>query len=279
MLAAELLASAVGRGSVLTFHAGIDQVYFPRQKARWAVPAFKLLFALPRAIVCNSDAVKSRIVEYGTKAEKVHSIPAFSRQYLEYSDVTLPDALEAFYARHDRVLFSYLAMRPVYYPAVLLDAFESLAVDRPGVGLVLCGLTGHGEAGVWESVASRVAHLERQGRVLPVGDLTHDQFLSALKRSRAYVRTHVSDGVCSSVLEALALGVPVIASDNGTRPAGVVRYPAADAAALRAALNDVVAAEAQPAEGPKPTQAPVADTVALEVELLCQVARNDAASS
>ena len=39
-----------------------------------------------------------------------------------------------------------------------------------------------------------------------------------------YLRTPACDGVAASVLESLALGVPVVASENGRRPAGVVTY-------------------------------------------------------
>jgi hypothetical protein len=42
------------------------------------------------------------------------------------------------------------------------------------------------------------------------------------------------------VLESLALGIPVIASENGTRPAGVITYPEMDSAALCARMVDLV---------------------------------------
>src|SRR5262249_9562332 len=48
----------------------------------------------------------------------------------------------------------------------------------------------------------------------------------------AYVRTPACDGVSASVLESLALGIPVIASENGTRPPGVITYSEDDAAQL-----------------------------------------------
>jgi len=54
------------------------------------------------------------------------------------------------------------------------------------------------------------------------------------------LRTHLSDGVCSSVLEALALGVPVVASENRNRPAGVLTYAGNDPDALAAALDQVL---------------------------------------
>ena len=38
------------------------------------------------------------------------------------------------------------------------------------------------------------------------------------------MRTPTTDGVASSVLEAMALGVPVVAAENGTRPPGVITF-------------------------------------------------------
>jgi hypothetical protein len=38
------------------------------------------------------------------------------------------------------------------------------------------------------------------------------------------VRTPACDGVSASVLESLALGIPVLASENGRRPPGVITY-------------------------------------------------------
>ena len=109
-------------------------------------------------------------------------------------------------------------------------------------------------------------------RICAVGDLSHDQFLTAMTRSRMYVRTHISDGVCSSVLEALTLGVPVVACDNGTRPAGVVTFPAEDSGALAAAVRGVLAV-GPPGERRPVAAGEIADTVRLEVDLLTDAAR------
>jgi glycosyltransferase involved in cell wall biosynthesis len=56
------------------------------------------------------------------------------------------------------------------------------------------------------------------------------------------------DGVCTSVLEALHLGVPVVAAEDGLRPPSVITYAPGDAAALAravaAVLDDLPAARA-----------------------------------
>jgi glycosyltransferase involved in cell wall biosynthesis len=87
------------------------------------------------------------------------------------------------------------------------------------------------------------------GAVLVAGNLPHAQFLTALARSDVFVRTHLRDGVCSSVMEALTLGIPVVASDDGIRPPSVVTYdpqvPGELEAKLDAVLLDLRAARAR----------------------------------
>ena len=80
-ITAELLNLACGRRCILTFHAGLDQAYFPRPRAPLLLPMFWLLFAVPRLVICNSEAVKAKIAEYGVRPEKIVPIAAFSRQY------------------------------------------------------------------------------------------------------------------------------------------------------------------------------------------------------
>jgi glycosyltransferase involved in cell wall biosynthesis len=80
---------------------------------------------------------------------------------------------------------------------------------------------------------------EEREALLLLGNLHHDQFLTLLSRSFICLRTPACDGVAASVLESLALGIPVVASENGRRPAGVVTYQDTNAADMVAKLNYV----------------------------------------
>ena len=62
-IAAQMLNLICGKRCALTFHAGVQQVYFPRSQAPLLWPIFWLMFTLPRTIICNSDEVKAKIVE------------------------------------------------------------------------------------------------------------------------------------------------------------------------------------------------------------------------
>jgi glycosyltransferase involved in cell wall biosynthesis len=254
------------RRCFLTFHAGIEQIYFPKQKAPLLVPVFWLMFALASRIICNSKEVKERICTYGVPRSKVVPIAAFSRQYLEFSPVPLPAAVEDFYRRFRTVLFSYIRLRPLFYPEELLIGFDEVAKTRPDAGLVLCGTSGNMEGDLLSKVRRLIADRGLTDRVCLIEDFSHDEFLTALGRSALYVRTHVSDGVCSSVLEALSLGVPVVATENGTRPPGVRTYPATNPAALAGVIREML--DERSAIASQMRRPEIEDTLTVEATLL-----------
>jgi glycosyltransferase involved in cell wall biosynthesis len=240
-LLAALINLAFGRRCVLTFHAGVIQRYFPRERSWALVPLYWLLFTIPRRIICNSEAVKVCIQRYGVPRRKIVPIPAFSRQYLEFSPAPMPPAVDAFLTRFPRAVFTYARMRTLFYPVTMIDGLAKVMARDPDVGLVLCGGLSHADEGLWEQVEARIEAHGIRDRICIVEDLDHDEFLSALTRSTLYLRTPITDGVASSVLEALALRIPVVACENGTRPAGVLTYPADDPDRLAAAVEHVIA--------------------------------------
>lgn len=266
-----LLASIInllhGRRCVLTFHAGAIQRYFPVHRSWVWAPLYWLLFTIPREIICNSEAVKACIQQYGIGASKIVPIPAFSAQYLEFTPATLPPALDSFFARYPHTVFAYIRLRVLFYPLTLVDGIARFCQARPDVGVVLCGAYGgHYEPELREAFDKRLAEHGLADRVCILEDLDHDAFLTALQRSVLYLRTPITDGVASSVLESIALGVPVVACDNGTRPKGVVLYPAEDAAGMAAAVLHTI--EHRPEVMAAQAGVEVRDTLADEVALL-----------
>lgn len=266
-LASMLINRVHDQRPFLTFHAGAIQRYFPRHKSWTLAPLFWLLFAVPRRIICNSEAVKACIQGYGVPAEKIVPIAAFSRQYLEFVPADLPDPLEQFYAQYPTVVFSYIRLRPLFFPLTLLDAIAQLTSRRPDVGVVLCGASGgHFEPELRDEFERRIERYGIASRLCILEDLDHDTFLTALQRSALYLRTPITDGVASSVLESIALGVPVVASENGTRPEGVLTYPAEDAGRMAAAVELVLDHHVEAVSAVSAVD--IADTVADEVALL-----------
>ena len=266
-LAVLMISLVHGRRSVLTFHAGAIQRYFPVHRSWALAPLYWLLFLLPRDIICNSEAVKACIRQYGVPADKIVPIPAFSAQYMEFTKADLPAPLEQFFGRFPHVVFAYIRLRSLFYPVTLLEAVDRICRERSDVGVVLCGASaGHFDVEVKQAFESRMAALDIADRVCILEDLGHDAFLTALQRSALYLRTPITDGVASSVLESIALGTPVVACENGTRPPGVVLYPAEDAAKMAEAVLHTIDHRGEVMA--KQAGVEVRDTVADEVALL-----------
>ncbi len=229
-LAAALVGRLVGRPAFLTFHGGLPQTYFPRLESRPLRWAFQLLFHLGGNLSCDSLEIKQAIEHYGVDQQRVAAIPCFSSELLDFRPVDLGPEPESFLAGHRPVFFCYVSFRPEYQLPILREAMNRFRQQFPAAGFIWLGFPAKELPAAREYTQSWSA--DEAESLLLLGNLTHDEFLTLLSRCFAYIRTPACDGVSASVLESLALGVPVVASENSRRPPGVVSYPADDPAAL-----------------------------------------------
>jgi glycosyltransferase involved in cell wall biosynthesis len=237
-LAAMGVARLTFRPALLTFHGGLAQQYFPRHDSTRLHWAFKLLFLLSNAIACDSDEIKRAIIEYGVNPESVTSIATFSPQYVEFETAALSGEIEEFLRNHNPVFFSYVSFRPEYRLEVLREGMNRFRQAYSKAGFIWLGFPGK-EYPLAEEQVSGWPEGERQSLLL-LGNLSHQEFLTLMTRCTACLRTPACDGVSASVKEALALGIPVVASENGRRPAGVITYDEFDSEDMSARLTFVV---------------------------------------
>jgi glycosyltransferase involved in cell wall biosynthesis len=219
-LAALGLARLAGRPALLTYCGGHRQNFFPAPKGTLRYLAFAMLFRIPTRIYCNSEPVKQALLTTGIDAAKVLPIPHFSAQYVDYTPAALPDRVAKFCSHLDGTFFLYVCYRKEYMLEFLSETMRRFRVQFPGVGFLLVGTS----ARELEPLRSFFQNQRLEDAVCITGSVSHDLFLTMLKQSLAYIRIPLTDGVCSSVLEALALRVPVLGSDNGTRPGGVALW-------------------------------------------------------
>ena len=221
-LIAVLAGRLVFHPALVTFHGGLSQDYFPRPDSRRLRIAFGLLFRLAGGIACDSNEIKQAIENYQIRADKIRSIATFSTQYLHFTPAKLSHEIENFLAQRDPVFFCYVSFRTEYRLEVLREAMAKFRKFYPRAGFVWLGFPEKEMPAARTFVEDWTAD-ERQSLLL-IGNLTHDQFLTLMSRSFACLRTPACDGVAASVLESLTLGIPVVASENGRRPAGVTTY-------------------------------------------------------
>ena len=171
------------------------------------------------------------------RRESSTSRPTLSPQYVEFTRQQLTERMEDFLRRHARVLLCYVSFRPEYRLDVLREGMRRYRALHPDSGFVWLGFPDKELPTAQEFV--RDWSRDERDALLLLGNLCHDQFLTLLSRSYICLRTPACDGVAASVLESLALGVPVVASENGRRPAGVVTYQDTNPADMVAKLHYV----------------------------------------
>jgi glycosyltransferase involved in cell wall biosynthesis len=235
-LVALLLARLGRRPALLTYGGGHQQTYFPAPRGTLRHLAFSLLFRLPTRIYCNSDAVKRVLLTTGIPPQRVVPIPHFSLHYVQFTPRELPKEVEDFFRKHQGVFFCYVCFRKEFVLDFLAEVIRRFRMSFPNIGFVFVG--------PWERELKPMKDFLRAEKLEEAvslsGSVPHDTFLTLLSRSLAYIRTPMTDGICSSVLESLTLKVPVLAADNGTRPLGTELWEAGNPESLLAVMTQTV---------------------------------------
>jgi len=243
---AALVGRSFGHDAILSFHGGVPQRWFPVERPLWLRAAFQMLFQLGQYTTCDSEEIRQSIIGYGIDPARVKAIPCVSCELLEWQPVKLSERVELFLAQHVPVFFSYVRLREEYGFDVLLGAMRQYATEYPNSGFIWVGPS----AREFEKINRIIESSHVSGHhVMLLPNVDHNEFMTIMARCFATIRSHSCDGVSASVLESLWLGVPVIACNDGHRPAGVVTYDEHDSVdlleKLRYATNNHVAIKAQ----------------------------------
>ena len=233
------LSFVFGKRAVLTFHAGPDQIFFPKKNSLILVPVFYLIFRLPQKIICNCDAVKDKIIEYGISPEKITPIPAFSEQYLDFTPVSYDPKLQQFMEKHNPVILSYLLFRPEFYHESVFECIKLLTIDYPQLGFLVVGgkpdISDNGQ-----DVYTLVEKLGLEDRTVFLGNISHDLFLTLIKDVDLKLRSNFCEGICSSILESLYFNTPVVANRNSLHQNGVVQFAINDAEDMKQKVSNTL---------------------------------------
>lgn len=217
--------------SVLTFHSG----GFPSSPAGQALgPTSFAGFVLRR--FDGLIAVNQEIMEFFRKMEvaqdRTRLISPYAFLHDEQSLEVFPEPLANFFSAHDPVLISVGLLEPEYDLPLQIQVLPRIRKSFPNTGLVMIG-SGSLEAQLRETINAQAC----APHILLTGDLPHSVTMKAISRSRILLRTTLYDGDALSVREALELNTPVIATDNGMRPEGIILIPKSNLQALVEAIQ------------------------------------------
>ena len=236
LLALAFLASLLpGRKTVLTFHSGGYPTSPAGLTARPHTLRGFVLRRLDGLIAVNAE-IAALFRKFGVRPERIRTILPF---VVKPPDPALPltDRLRDFVAAHQPVLLTVGLLEPEYDLPLQIETMGDILGRFPGAGLIIVG------AGSLEAdLRTRIAARPYAAHVLLYGDLPHAMTLRLMLQADALLRTTLYDGDSVSVREALYIGTPVIASDNGMRPPGVRLIPMSDRGRLRDAILEVLEA-------------------------------------
>ena len=216
---------------VFTFHSG---GYPTSPEGRSAHARTLRAFVLRRfdALIAVNEEIAQFFRSLGVKAQRVHVISPYLGFATALQENSLPAEVSNFFANHNPALISVGGLEPEYDVSLQMKALEAIRTRHPKAGLLVAG-SGSLDA-VLRKERSLLPYAEH---ILLYGDLAHGATLQAMQSSDIMLRPTWYDGDAISVREALQLGVPVIASDNGMRPVGTHLIPARDVDALVAAVE------------------------------------------
>ncbi len=218
------LASAGGCPAVVSLGSGLMPAFLAAGGPAVRALARAGLSAAGTVIVRNERA-RAALVALGVAPEKVTVLPGFYGVAPE--EIGRPPAeVTAFRQRHDPLIGAIATRGPEYGLALLIDAAARLRRRHSRLGVLFLGPDRLDDGcPMW---------------ALPAGECERPALLAAMQQLDVFVRPTYFDGDASSVREALALGVRVVASDTDFRPDGVRRFPCGDAEGLAGAIDGVL---------------------------------------
>lgn len=233
--------------TVLTLHSGGYPSSPEGRSARSASIRGFILRRLDGLIAVNSQ-IADLFMQFGVPDKRIRVIAPHSVS-LHDLPLDLPPPMAEFLAGHRPVFVTAGGLEREYDLELQIDTLDLIRRRHPGAGLVIIG-SGSLERQLREQIQSK-AYADD---ILLCGNVPHPVSLGLIQKANVFLRTTLYDGDSVSVRESIALGVPVVATDNGMRPEGVRLIPPSNPEALVVAIEKVLSepertrAEAPPSD-------------------------------
>jgi glycosyltransferase involved in cell wall biosynthesis len=220
-----------------------SRVPFVRRLTLWALNQFD-------EIVAVSDAVADAVAPF--VSTRPHVIPAYLGRD-ETGGEQLGDDVLAFFSAATPTLvvaayYPRLAANgtDVYGLDLAVEAFCRIAHDRPKLRLAGFAARGPKTRAERRHLSALEDRIKREGLADRCRFFFGAPLAPVFKLDTIFLRPSRADGDAVSVREALAAGVPTIASDVVVRPPGCALVPSDDAEALEAAIVSAASSSDRP---------------------------------
>jgi glycogen synthase len=237
------LAAACGifgrNRNVLTLHSGAYPGTSEAKSASVRSVRGSIFRGFSQLIAVNK-AIAKVFRRSGVDKERINVIPPYSLRHPD-KNIAVPEQLRAFREAHSPLLISVGGLEKDYDPFFQIEAMRDVLQAYPNAGLMIVG-----DGSMRNAVEKTLAEKECADRVLVCGNVEHSVTLHLIESADVLLRTTLFDGDAISVREALFLGTPVVATDNGMRPKGVRLIKTNDRSELVSELTKAVAAGREP---------------------------------
>jgi glycosyltransferase involved in cell wall biosynthesis len=216
----------------------------PKYSSRWFIYTgmeFLTNFALSRYIVVSRE-IEAAMLKAGIAKNKIDLV----YNAVDIDASLIKDNREWLVRNYDLPADAVicLAAGRLAWAKAHDDLISAVAQVDEGKSKLVCLIAGEGE--LQARLIEQIAELGMQKKVFLLGHLNHDELLSTLKASDIYVMPSRTEGTPVALLEAAALGKPIVASAVGGIPELVTHnehallVPVGDVTSLAAALTKLI---------------------------------------
>jgi len=158
------------------------------------------------AVFLDSDIQEKAAIELGCKPDKIVKFPWFD---LDSLHVMIPklEIRDRLGWRNNPIVISTRSHEPIYGVEYLIEAIPHVLKQVPESRFLIVG-----KGQLTQNLQTRAKELGVDNNAKFVGSLRREELISYLNASDLNVTMSMSDGTSASLLEAMALGVPTVAT-------------------------------------------------------------------
>ncbi|NQT97412.1 MAG: glycosyltransferase [Candidatus Marinimicrobia bacterium] len=221
-----LLFNLINVQTVLTIHSGHFVKQYEKKSLIWQIAVKKMINSFNHVIALNKEQLDFYLNRLQRQQTNVTLIPPFIfPSDFNKSAIKSMTKINSFKANVDMTILVSGRIFLLYgFDLIIQAANKVMCMRNIKIGLIFIFYTAEDKK-YRIKLMKKISNYEYH---LVLRDLSSEQFLSVMKNCNIYVRPTYYDGNSVSTMEAIALNIPVIASDIDGRPKGAILFKTGD---------------------------------------------------